>query len=123
MPKLVHFEINADQVERAVKFYKKVFAWDIHKDDQSPEEYWLINPKDDEPYVTGGIMPRAYPADSVVNSFEVTSVDGFARRIVEAGGKVYEEAPITIAGLGYMHYCEDPEGNVFGIIQYDEKAR
>jgi uncharacterized protein len=123
MPKLVHFEISADQPDRAIKFYKKVFAWDIQKDENAADDYWVVMPKDDEPYVTGGITKRVYATDSTVNVFEVTSVDGFGRRIIDAGGKVYEDSPISLPGLGYMHYCEDPDGNVFGIIQYDEKAR
>ena len=123
MPKLTHFEIAADDIERAVNFYKRVFGWDIETDEESPEEYWLITPKQDEVEITGGIIPRVSRFDSTINSYEVTSIDGFARRIVDSGGKILEEVPITIPGVGYLHYCEDSEGNVFGIIQYDERAR
>lgn len=123
MPKLTHFEIAADDIERAVDFYKNVFGWDVDPDEDSPDEYWLISPKDDEVQITGGIVQRFSNFDSTTNTYEVTSIDGFARRVVDAGGKVIEEAPITLAGVGYVHYCEDSEGNVFGIIQYDEHAR
>ena len=29
MPRVIHFEINADDPERAVEFYRGVFGWDI----------------------------------------------------------------------------------------------
>jgi predicted enzyme related to lactoylglutathione lyase len=31
MPRVVHFEIPADDTGRAVKFYQKVFGWKIEK--------------------------------------------------------------------------------------------
>ncbi|HEV2494165.1 MAG TPA: VOC family protein [Terriglobia bacterium] len=31
MPRVIHFEINADQPERAAKFYTAVFGWEIKK--------------------------------------------------------------------------------------------
>jgi predicted enzyme related to lactoylglutathione lyase len=123
VPKLTHFEIAADDAERAVNFYRRVFGWDIQSDEESGEDYWLISPKQDEVEITGGIFPRLSWSDSTINTFEVSSIDGFARKIVDAGGKIIEEVPLTIPGVGYQHYCEDSEGNVFGIIQYDERAR
>jgi uncharacterized protein len=123
MPKLTHFEIAADDVERAVNFYRRVFGWDIQSDEESSEEYWTISPKPDEVEITGGVVLRMSRFDSTINTYEVSSIDGFARRVVDGGGKIIEEVPITIPQVGYMHYCEDSEGNVFGIIQYDERAR
>ena len=41
MPRVVHFEINADDVERAVQFYSDVFGWKAEKW-AGPMEYWLI---------------------------------------------------------------------------------
>jgi predicted enzyme related to lactoylglutathione lyase len=122
MPKLTHFEIPADHVERAVRFYSKVFDWFIQKDEATPEDYWLVTPKENEPEITAGIMKRTGPEDATVPTYEVSSVDGFTRRITDAGGIVYEEEPIVLPGIGYLHYCEDPEGNVFGIVQYDDRA-
>jgi predicted enzyme related to lactoylglutathione lyase len=122
MPKFCHVEIAADRVDRAVQFYKKVFEWDMERDEEAQEEYWLVNPQEDEPNITAGIVQRAFPDDSTMPTYEVTSVDGFARRIVGAGGTVYEDVPIILPGIGYMHYCADSEGNAFGILQYDEKA-
>ena len=78
MPKLTHFELAADDTERAVNFYRRVFGWDINSDEESGEDYWLVTPKQDEVEITAGIFPRLSWSDSTINTFEVTSIDGFA---------------------------------------------
>lgn len=121
MPDLVHFEISADDLERASRFYRNVFGWMIESL-EGPEKYKFITTNEDEFAVTGGLTERFHPTDSTVNTFDVPSLDSFARRITEAGGRVL--APkIAIPGEGYVQYCQDTEGNVFGIIEYDELAQ
>jgi predicted enzyme related to lactoylglutathione lyase len=52
----------------------------------------------------------------------VQSLDEVARRVTEEGGKVL--APKTsIPGEGYVQYCHDLEGNVFGMTEFDEDAK
>ena len=41
MPRVVHFEVSADDPERAASFYRDVFGWNFHKWD-GPEPYWLV---------------------------------------------------------------------------------
>jgi len=41
MPRVVHFEIHADDPQRAANFYQGVFGWDIKKW-EGPEDYWLV---------------------------------------------------------------------------------
>lgn len=122
MSSVVHFEVSADQVERAVKFYTKVFGWRIYKE-EGAEDYWLIETgTEEEPGTPGALMERIDPSDSTIITFDVPSVDGFARRITEAGGTVL--APkLSIPGAGYVQYCSDTEGNTFGIMQFDESAQ
>jgi predicted enzyme related to lactoylglutathione lyase len=122
MPRVVHFEIHADDPERAVKFYQKVFGWEIVKW-EGPQDYWLITTgPDDEPGINGGLMKRMDPSASTWNFIEVPSVDEFTAKVVESGGKVV--VPKTaIPGVGYQAYCQDTEGNVFGVHQIDESAQ
>jgi uncharacterized protein len=46
MPTIVHFEIPADDIERAKKFYGNLFRWKIEKfpgqTGREDMEYWLI---------------------------------------------------------------------------------
>ncbi|HPT75026.1 MAG TPA: VOC family protein, partial [Methanomassiliicoccaceae archaeon] len=55
MPRVIHFEIPAEDPERAVEFYKKVFGWKIDKW-EGPIDYWLVmTGENDEPGINGAI--------------------------------------------------------------------
>jgi hypothetical protein len=119
VPRVIHFEITADDPGRAVKFYEKVFGWKIDK--WGAMDYWLATTgPDNQPGINGAIMTRETQR-TTVNTIDVSSVDEFAKKIVDAGGKVV--TPKTaIPGVGYFAYCVDTEGNVFGIMENDTKA-
>jgi len=54
MPKVVHFEITANEPDRALAFYKNVFGWKFEKWD-GPQEYWLITTgESNEPGIMAG---------------------------------------------------------------------
>ncbi len=121
MPRVIHFEIHADKPERAVKFYEKVFDWKISKW-EGPADYWMITTgPDEEPGINGAIMYRSRRGKTW-NTVSVPSVDEFLKRIVKAGGKIIQKKT-AIPGVGYMAYCADTEGNVFGIMQNDPSAK
>ena len=122
MPRVVHFEFPADDPERATKFYAGVFGWKIEKW-PGPVDYWLITTgPDDHPGINGAIMRRQSPQHTVYNTIDVPSLDDFAKKVVAHGGKV--AVPKTaIPGVGYMAYCQDTEGNTFGIMQEDRSAK
>ena len=52
MPTIVHFEIPADDVERARKFYSALFGWKIEKIDVRKDgdtmDYWMISTSSEE---------------------------------------------------------------------------
>jgi predicted enzyme related to lactoylglutathione lyase len=87
-----------------------------------PVDYWLITTgPDEEPGINGALMVRSDPGASTWNTVEAPSVDEFTARVVAAGGKVI--SPRTaIPGVGYQAYCQDTEGNVFGVHQADDSA-
>ena len=121
MPRVVHFEIPADQPERAIKFYTDVFGWQIQKWN-APEDYWLImTGEDNQPGINGGLMRRPDPSASTINSVDVPSVDDFVTKIIQNEGKVVMPK-MAIPGVGYIAYCQDTEGNTFGIFQSDASA-
>jgi len=121
VPRVVHFELAADNPERAAKFYGQVFGWKITKW-EGPEDYWLVTTGDDkQPGINGGLMRPRGP-QKVVNTVDVPSVDEFTAKITKNGGKIV--APkMAIPGVGYLAYCQDTEGNAFGIMQSDETAK
>jgi predicted enzyme related to lactoylglutathione lyase len=122
MARVVHFEINADDPERAVKFYQDVFGWEITKW-EGPTEYWLITTgPDEEPGINGGLMKRTDPSATTWNTIQVDSVDAYLAKIVQAGGTVVLPKQ-TIPGVGYQAYCQDTEGNIFGVHETNESAQ
>ncbi len=121
MPRVVHFEIPADDPERTASFYQDVFGWQFEKW-RGPEDYWLINTGSDaEPGINGGMLRKRLPEAGTVNTIDVLSVDDYSARITEHGGKIVVPK-LAVPGVGWLAYCEDPEGNVFGIMQADRSA-
>lgn len=127
MPRVIHFEIVADNPERAMKFYKEVFGWEFNKWD-GPQDYWLVKTgEDSQPGINGGLTPKTNQGSGntggrITNSIDVPSIDEFSNKISMEGGKVLSPK-MPIPGVGYLAVCEDTEGISFGIIQYDRNAK
>ena len=136
MPTIFHFEIPADDVEKAKKFYTDLFGWKIEKlsvtDDSrltsaataQPMEYWIITTTDDKgnKALGGGIMKRQMPEHRVTNYIGVRSVDEYSSKVEKLGGKVIAPKH-TVPGMGYFALCIDTENNAFAIWETDEKAK
>ncbi len=124
---VVHFEIPADQPERAAEFYRELFGWKIEHMG-GPMDYWLVNtvPTDaegrpTEPGVNGGLMRRMMPGQTPVNYISVEDVDQFARKAESLGARVV--VPKTpVPGMGWFAQLTDTEGNIFAIWQHDPAA-
>lgn len=130
MNRIIHFEIHADDVERAVKFYTDVFGWEIKKWDSKEMEYWMVMtaPMDSkEPGINGGLLKRPAPlkegmcgSNAFVSTIVVGNYDEIAKKILAAGGK--EAMPkFAIADMAWQGYFIDTEGNTFGIHEVMKK--
>lgn len=121
MPRPVHFDMTAEDPERAVTFYGDVFGWAFHKW-EGPTDYWLVTTGTEGEGINGGLAKRNEGQAPVMNTIDVPSVDEYLERITHAGGQVImPKAPIP--GVGWFAACVDTEGNQFGIMQPDEGAR
>jgi predicted enzyme related to lactoylglutathione lyase len=122
MHRVIHFELGAQDPERAVKFYEEVFGWKISKW-EGPTPYWLVKTgENSELGINGGIMKYPDAAARTVNTIGVPSVDEFVTKAVAHGAKV-ALPKMAIPGVGYQAYCTDTEGNLFGIHQTDPNAK
>jgi uncharacterized protein len=118
---VIYFEIGVDDPEAAAGFYSKVFGWQIEKAADDSDYWYIITGDEEDPGIAGGLVPRFDELNPTINTIGVPSLDISCRQITEAGGKVL--APkIAVPGEGYVQYCQDPEGNTFGIMEYDESA-
>ena len=120
MPRPIHFEIPADQPERAIAFYQKVFGWRFQKWD-GPIPYWLVQTGEAGPGIDGGLHPRAHPGQGPVNTIDVGSCDEYLGKVASAGGTTVVPK-MAIPGVGWLAYCADPEGNTFGIMEAEPRA-
>ena len=119
---IVHFEIFADEIEKLARFYRNVFGWKVERM-PGPMEYWQIEtvPTDScgklvEPGVNGGMIKKENPEQRSTNYILVESVDEYARKIAENGGKVIVSKQ-EVPGICYFALALDPEGNQFGILE------
>ena len=126
MPRVIHFEIHAENPERAIAFYQSVFGWQFNSWGGT-EEYWLIiTGPADAPGIDGGLIRRRGAIDGTaviayVCTIDVSSVDEFAQKITANGGSIVV-AKHAIPGVGWNAYAKDTEGNIFGIHQEDRAA-
>jgi predicted enzyme related to lactoylglutathione lyase len=121
MPRVVHFEIAAKEPERTAEFYANVFGWTVKKW-EGPEEYWLISTNNGgKPGIDGGIHGTNNLFTGYVNTIEVPAIDDYLILINKSGGKVLTDK-MTIPGVGFLAYCKDPDGNIFGLMQPCESA-
>ena len=126
MARVIHFEIHAENPERAIKFYKNLFGWEFKKWD-GPQVYWLITTgPDSQPGINGGLVERRGKIDGTaviayVCTVDTASVDDSVRKAQAEGGSV-ALPKMPIPGVGWLAYCKDTEGNIFGLMQPDPRA-
>jgi uncharacterized protein len=116
---IVHFEIPADNIERANKFYGSLFGWKIEK--AQDMDYWMFRTADDAQAIGGGIMKRQMPDQGITNYIGVDSVDRYAKKVQELGGKV--KVPKTeVPGFGWFAICADTENNTFAVWENNSNS-
>lgn len=124
----IHFEIQADDAERAKKFYENALGWKIEKSTMPGVgmEYWMIE-TGEGPGINGGLYKRSDNPMRKINTFDCTisvdDIDKVIAGIKANGGKIepYEgKEKWEMKGLGWFSRAVDSEGNVFGLLQPTE---
>ena len=122
MGKVVHFEIPADDLLRAKKFYGTVFGWKMN---EMPEmEYVMVGTTESnedgmprEPgAINGGMLKRQDPVRNPVVTIDVESIDDTLASVEKNGGRVVR-AKLAVGDMGFTAYFRDSEGNVIGLWQ------
>lgn len=128
--RVVHFEIEAQDADRAKKFYADTFGWQM--DQQGPEFGNYIVVTTGDPKEPGGINGGIYQENNKqLNAYScvigIDDIDKAIADIKKAGGKVFSDnktpdgkelgEKIDIPGIGIYAKCEDTEGNRFTLLQ------
>jgi hypothetical protein len=120
MPRPIHFEIPAEDPERAIAFYAATLGW---RAERFPDaEYWLVKTGEDgEPGIDGAISRRRDREERATNVMGVDSVSAAMDRIAAAGGRITVPR-MAVPGVGWVAYAVDTEGNPFGVFRPDPEA-
>jgi predicted enzyme related to lactoylglutathione lyase len=121
MSAIVHFDVPAEDIERAKKFYSTLLGW---KFESFPEmQYNLITTTnlDGTPGVGGGMGKRMEPSQRMMNYFGVSSLDTAMKQVKSLGGRILTDK-MAVPRMGYLVNCVDTEGNAFGLWEEDTKA-
>jgi predicted enzyme related to lactoylglutathione lyase len=117
------FDIPVDEMQRAKRFYEKVFGWEIHPVPGSGGDFHAADTvpvdENDEPKVRGAINGGLFKrgTNGLNETFlEVTvrSIDECLKKIeVEGGQLVKPKGPIL--DIAFFAVVKDSEGNIIGL--------
>src|SRR5689334_3030576 len=126
MPRPVHFEVHAEDPDRAQRFYETVFDW---KFEPFGDTYRLITTGTEGPGINGGMLRRpgpgpgpGAPMSAWVCTVGVDDLDAYVAKVQAAGGGLAMPR-MAVPGVGWLAYGADTEANVFGMMQPDTTAK
>jgi uncharacterized protein len=120
--RVVHFEIEASNRQRAADFYAQAFGWQMQQMGDDMANYVVVvtgDPK--EPGgINGGIFASPTGASKELNAFScviaVDNIDQAMQNVTSAGGQVLGDK-MDIPTVGTFARCKDTEGNIFSVLQ------
>jgi len=121
MGRVVHFEIHASDLDRAERFYRDVFDWDVQRFD-GPIDYRLLNTgPQSQTGIDGALVERRVDGDgdaviAYVCTIEVDDIAATEQKVKESGGEQVVDRQ-EIGEVGQLSYFKDTEGNIFGALQ------
>lgn len=122
MNRVIHFEIQADNVERAKKFYENALGWKIDqmmKKEEGGMNYWGLTTGDSTPGINGGLYERSEGSEKLYTydcTIDVPDIDKAIAAVKANGGTITREKS-ELKGIGFFAGAKDTEGNRFGLMQ------
>ena len=90
--RVIHFEVPFDDADRARRFYREVFDWQIQPIPEMRYNMVSTGPVSSEGmpsepgYIGGGMMQREAPVDQPVITLQVEDIDAALLAIKQHGG-------------------------------------
>ena len=128
MAGVVHFEIPADDKERANGFYQSAFGWNLSPMQGMDYTIAITTPSDQQTgmpsapgAINGALFLRTDNLRTPIITIDVEDMDAALAQVESAGGSV-AQAKDAVPGMGYFAYFKDTEGNIMGLWQTDSSA-
>lgn len=128
MAGVVHFEIPADDKERANAFYESAFGWNLSPMQEMDYTIAITTPSDEQTgmpsapgAINGALFPRTDNLRTPIITIDVEDIDAALAQVESAGGSVAQPKD-AVPGMGYFAYFKDTEGNIMGLWQTDSSA-
>ena len=121
---IAHFDVHADDVARARKFYERVFEWRFSP--WGPPDFFMIATGDEtDPGIHGAVHDRPKDGHRLLGfecTIAVDDVDAIAKLIVEAGGQI-TVPKMVIPTVGELIQFKDTEGNIACAMRYFDETK
>jgi predicted enzyme related to lactoylglutathione lyase len=125
MSNISYFEVPADDVNRAKRFYSGILGWDFTPTQVPgiPVEYWNITTGKSrkDTLNMGGLFQRKESSARMLMYAVVDDIDAALARVEELGGKI-TTPKMNLPGVGILVTIIDSEGNLVGLWEQEKKA-
>ena len=119
MDRVVHFEIPADDLNRAKKFYATTFGWKLEDYPEMDYVMAVTTEKQESGQRFGAINGGLTKSSGIVKkpsfAIEVDDIDTALENVKKNGGKIIREKMAVEKDT--MAYFEDTEGNMLSVWQ------
>ncbi len=124
---VVHFEMPYKDAERVAKFYKTAFGWGMNNMGKQMGDYIIAETAEtgadhmvkNPGTINGGFYSLSDAPQSKEPSviISVKDIEQAMEDIKKAGGKLIQDKPMEIPGIGLYISLKDTEGNRVGVLQ------
>jgi predicted enzyme related to lactoylglutathione lyase len=125
MPNIAYFEVPADDVKRAKKFYAEILGWEFIPTQIPgiPVEYWNISTGKSrkDTLNMGGLYQRKEQSSRMLMYAIVDDIDKTLEKVETLGGKIMSPK-MSLDTVGNLVTIIDSEGNLMGLWEREKQA-
>jgi predicted enzyme related to lactoylglutathione lyase len=123
MANIAYFEIPAENVDRAKKFYHDLLGWKIEPSKAITGDPAKMKAMQYQDVITGdakegtlsmGGMYKRQMTEQIINYVMVDDLDKLIAKLAKLGGKIVVPK-MEIKGVGWTVIIQDTEGNTLGL--------
>ncbi|MDD5049907.1 MAG: VOC family protein [Methanoregulaceae archaeon] len=125
MSNIAYFEVPADDLKRAKKFYTEILGWEFNPSQvpDIPVEYWNISTGKSakDTLNMGGLYQRKEQSSRILMYAVVDDIDTALQKVEKLGGKILSPK-MSLDTVGDLVTVIDSEGNLIGLWEREKHA-